>query len=767
MSSIIEGYNYDIFISYRQKDNKGDRWVSKFVDALKTELESTFKEEISVYFDINPHDGLLETHDVDASLKEKLRCLIFIPIVSRTYCDPQSFAWEHEFKAFIDLASHDQYGLKIKLANGNVANRVLPVRIHDLETEDIKLCESILGSVLRGVEFIYKEPGVNRSLTQKDDERKNLNGTIYRNQINKVALAIKEIIQVLKSDTVALVKVSVQASGPSREIDKEVKKSDKKGFAIIRNRKVLSGTAVLVALLILAVFVWPKLIKHETLDKLRSSGERISVAVIPFRNMTNDSTLNIWQDGIQYDLIASLSNSSDLKVTQTGSTNNLLQSKGYANYTQITPSVARKISKKLDANVFIYGDINRAGEKIRISAQLIDSKTKEIFKSFQLDGDVTKILSITDSISSLIKNYLIISTLRKEITSEFQINLPNSAEAFKSFLLGYKALMKYDNLSAIRFFTQSLESDSTFITSYIWLSLSYANLGSYDQAEKWCLKVYDKREQLPFEQKIWANWIYARYHEKSINEEINYAKQLLEIDDRGPLRHWVVGSAYYESNQYNNAIPEFEKMLEIYKSWKTKPLNSGFYEVPIVAYHKTGLYNKEKELIKKATKDFPDDPQIIRRQAILTLSEGDTVSANNYIEKWKSIPREYSWPDAATANDLASIYEEGGCDKKAEVYYRKAISLEPDNPARLNNLGYFLINKDRNPVEGLRLADKALILNPNNYVFLDTKGWGLFKLGKYEEALKCLEKSDSLQPIYNYQLYLHIQEVQKAITNQK
>jgi hypothetical protein len=61
MASIIEGYTYDIFISYRQKDNKGVRWVSEFVDALKDELESTFKEEVSVYFDINPHDGLLET----------------------------------------------------------------------------------------------------------------------------------------------------------------------------------------------------------------------------------------------------------------------------------------------------------------------------------------------------------------------------------------------------------------------------------------------------------------------------------------------------------------------------------------------------------------------------------------------------------------------------------------------------------------------------------------------------------------------------------
>ncbi len=145
MPSIIPGYNYDIFISYRQKDNKHDGWVTEFVDNLKRELESTFKEEISVYFDINPHDGLLETHDVDESLKEKLKCLVLIPIISRTYCDPKSFAWEHEFKIFIYLASNDRIGLKVKLPGGNIASRVLPVRIHDLDNEDITLCESDVG----------------------------------------------------------------------------------------------------------------------------------------------------------------------------------------------------------------------------------------------------------------------------------------------------------------------------------------------------------------------------------------------------------------------------------------------------------------------------------------------------------------------------------------------------------------------------------------------------------------------------------------------
>ncbi len=199
MASLIPGYEYDIFISYRQKDNKYDGWVTEFVDNLKKELEATFKEEITVYFDINPHDGLLETHDVDASLKEKLKCLVFIPIISRTYCDPKSFAWEHEFKAFIEQASHDQFGLKAKLLNGNIASRVLPVRIHDLGKDDIIFFESVLRGGFRSVDFIYKSAGVNRPLRANEDHpHDNYNKIYYRDQINKVANAIEEIISSLK-----------------------------------------------------------------------------------------------------------------------------------------------------------------------------------------------------------------------------------------------------------------------------------------------------------------------------------------------------------------------------------------------------------------------------------------------------------------------------------------------------------------------------------------------------------------------------------------
>ena len=287
MSSIIEGYNYDIFISYRQKDNKGDRWVSEFVEALNTELESTFKEEISVYFDINPHDGLLETHDVDASLKDKLKCLIFIPIISRTYCDPKSFAWEHEFRAFVELALRDQFGLKVILPNGNVASRVLPVQIHDLDDTDIKGCETVLGGVLRGVEFIYKEPGVDRPLTTKDNEEKNLNKTSYRNQINKVALAIREIITSISQDSREKVEIKKEVFNPA-----SVKQPN-------RNTRFIVVSILALVLALVGFFLIPKMFKSsEQVEK--------SIAVLPFRNLSNDSTQLYFCDGFTEEILNNL-----------------------------------------------------------------------------------------------------------------------------------------------------------------------------------------------------------------------------------------------------------------------------------------------------------------------------------------------------------------------------------------------------------------------------------------------------------------------------
>ena len=356
MASLFPGFEYDIFISYRQKDNKGDRWVSEFVEALKTELEATFKEEISVYFDINPHDGLLETHDVDASLKDKLKCLVFIPVISRTYCDPKSFAWEHEFKAFIDQASHDQFGLKVKLPSGNVASRILPVRIHDLENVDVKLCESVLGGVMRGVEFIYKESGVNKPLTHDDDDRKNLNNTKYRIQINKTANAIKEI------------------------------------FSGFKTGKIVNGTER----------------KGIQYNSEKSHLSEKSIVVLPFENLSSDPDQGYFSDGLTEELITKLSKVQSLRVI----------SRTSAFMFKDAPKNVRFIAQELNVEFVLEGSVRKSGNKLRITAQLIDATTDAHIWAETYDGIIDNVFDIQEKVALAMVDAL---QLKLTVPEELQI----------------------------------------------------------------------------------------------------------------------------------------------------------------------------------------------------------------------------------------------------------------------------------------------------------------------------------------------------------
>lgn len=294
MSGIIEGYNYDIFISYRQKDNKGDRWVSNFVEALKAELEATFKEDISVYFDENPHDRLQETYNVEKSLEDKLKCLIFIPVLSQTYCDPGSYAWQNEFLPFLRMVENDPLGKDIRLRSGNVASRILPIRIHDLEPEDVKLFEKETGSVLRAMDFVFRtSSGVNRPLKMNEEHpQDNLNKTYYNDQINKAALAIKEIILGIKVEQVTDREEHNQTRYMPGESTDEVRRSIFARHTSRGKNKLIASLVLGVLIIIAGILLYPKIFKRDKFKEIRDPDGRVSLAVMPFENLTGDTTLN-------------------------------------------------------------------------------------------------------------------------------------------------------------------------------------------------------------------------------------------------------------------------------------------------------------------------------------------------------------------------------------------------------------------------------------------------------------------------------------------
>jgi tetratricopeptide (TPR) repeat protein len=551
-------------------------------------------------------------------------------------------------------------------------------------------------------------------------------------------------------------------------------------------KRKLRASYVLNAILIIAVIilVYPKIFKRDTLERLRSKGEKISVAVMPFQNFTNDTIWNIYQLGIQDNLINYLSNNpEELQVRQTESIINILKSKGFTNYASITPSVASTISQDLDANVFIYGSLNQSGSTIRLNARIVDSKTEDALKSFQIDGKAENILPLIDSLSVILKNFLIITKLQKKVSSEYEqyINT-NSPDAYRYFVYGYNAFNEYDMLNAIKLFSQAIAIDSNFFYAFYKVSIAYLNeamydpgklydqVELYDQAKQWCLRVYEQVDQMPIHLKNLVSRLHAVCFETPY-EEIKYLRQLQEFDDQSPDTYYLLGWTYSDRlHQYDKAIPEFEKALEIYNKWGSKPDWIYNYYFLGHAYHETGQFKKEKQLYKKAEQDFPDVMLLSYRQAILSLTEGDTVAAKRYKEIGISYMKSMSLSDAIIASVFAFLYSEAGLMDNAEDYFRQAISLEPENPELLNALSYFLIDKDRNINEGLELTDKALVLNPENYNYMHTKGWGLFKQGKYQEALDILQKSWDLRrqyAIYNHDAWLHLEEAQKAVASQK
>ena len=443
MTSIIEGFNYDIFISYRQKDNKFDGWVTRFVGDLKKELEATFKEDISIYFDENPHDGLLETHIVDSSLKEKLKCLIFIPIISQTYCDPKSFAWQNELMAFNKMAKEDAYGRDITLANGNVSSRILSVKIHELDATDQKIFEDETGGVLRAIEFIYSEPGVNRPLNPDDDARENLNRTKYRNQINKVANAVKDIIESIK-----------KGNKQGEEILKNVKKGKPLPSRFL-NKRIIIASIITLALILFGIFFIPRLLKSlKPIEK--------SIAVLPFRNDSRDDSTQYFMDGVMEELLTNLQKIKELRVLGRTSVEQ------YRSQNKTIPQIAQE----LGINYIIEGSGQKSGNSFRMRVQLIRAnKESHIWaNTFEQENlNLKDYFKIQANFAEAIAKELnaVITPGEKQLMK----TIPTERlEAYDAYLKGhfyYQKITSNDMDIAMQYFELAKKLDPDFALAYV------------------------------------------------------------------------------------------------------------------------------------------------------------------------------------------------------------------------------------------------------------------------------------------------------------
>jgi len=190
-----------------------------------------------------------------------------------------------------------------------------------------------------------------------------------------------------------------------------------------------------------------------------------TIAVLPFTNMSGDPQDEYFSDGMTEDILTQLSKIAGIKVI---SRTSVMRFKG-------TTKTIRDIGNELNAGVILEGSVRRAGDQVRITAQLIDAGTDEHVWAENYDKEFKQIFSIQSDVAKRVADALKIQLMgdeKRSVEKEATQNL----EAYNLYLKGrfYLSKRTEDGLKeAIEFFQQAVGRDTSYATAYAGLADSY------------------------------------------------------------------------------------------------------------------------------------------------------------------------------------------------------------------------------------------------------------------------------------------------------
>ena len=202
----------------------------------------------------------------------------------------------------------------------------------------------------------------------------------------------------------------------------------------------------------------------------RARTDKPSVAILPFSNMSGDPEQEYFADGITEDIITDLSKASGLFVL---GRNTVFTYKGKA-------VDLEQIAKRLGVAYVVEGSVRKAGQKVRINAQLIEGATGGHVWADRYDRDLTDIFAIQDEITHIIVDQLKVKLLPEEKKAIEQAPTEN-VEAYTHYLRGRQFLHTATKSSLIlgrRMFARAVELDPRFARAYAGMANCDSRLNS-------------------------------------------------------------------------------------------------------------------------------------------------------------------------------------------------------------------------------------------------------------------------------------------------
>jgi TolB-like protein/class 3 adenylate cyclase/rhodanese-related sulfurtransferase len=202
--------------------------------------------------------------------------------------------------------------------------------------------------------------------------------------------------------------------------------------------------------------------------------DKPSIAILPFNNMSEDRSQEYFADGMTEDLITDLSKISGLFVI---ARNSSFSYKGQ----QVK---VRQVAEELGVRYVLEGSVRRAGNQVRINAQLIDATTGGHLWAERYDGTLEDVFDLQDRVTEKIVTALAVSLTGEEQAEQTRHGTPNAA-AHDAYLQGwarYKLLTPQDLKEAVPFLEEALRLDPDYAQAHAVLATLYWDVLQNDWA---------------------------------------------------------------------------------------------------------------------------------------------------------------------------------------------------------------------------------------------------------------------------------------------
>ena len=321
------------------------------------------------------------------------------------------------------------------------------------------------------------------------------------------------------------------------------------------------------------------------------------LAVLPFVNMSADPDNEYFSDGITEELLNALTKVDGLQVT---SRTSAFAFKG-------KHDDIREIAIKLNVDKILEGSVRKAGNRVRITTQLINASDGYHIWSENYDRDLTDIFLVQDEISGIIANKLR-ENLSISKQAEPLVKAPTkNVEAYTLYLKGmhfYNKLTPADYYKAIDFFEQAIQLEPDYAQAYAMIAGSYAYLGvtgqavpekAFDIVKRYSEKalelddsiaeshvakatmhlMYDSDWQQGYDSlqtairlnptATGAYQMLAMYHvfTENIPEAVKVMEQASQLDPLSPQVNHFLSEMYLFADRYDDAVRVADKLLEI------------------------------------------------------------------------------------------------------------------------------------------------------------------------------------------------------------